>query len=317
MDQETTPLLRTTDPAPSKRWANLLVSTTFAGVLLATPIPLRAESGPPPKAPTTTRAARNTWTPVMDVLGPTRTRVTDAQLARLKALPIEAVWGAVQRLKYTQSFVNGFALTQPQVKMVGRALTMRYLPVRPDLQEAVETLAKEGDWDVGYNMRASDDIQAGDVLVVELAGSVNRATFMGDVTGLAIKTAGAAGVVIDGGLRDLSEFLPMKDFPVYYKGAHASAMADLVGVEWNVPVRIGDITVLPGDVVIGDVSGLQVFPPQHADEVIQGAENTVYTETFKREMIQTGRYRTKEIYPTLSPELEKLFEEWKKTHPRK
>lgn len=275
-----------------------------------------AESGPPPKAPTTTRAARDTWTPIMDVLKPGRTPVTDAQLARLKALPIEAVWGAVQRQKYLQTFVNGFELTQPQVKMVGRALTMRYLPVRPDVQDAVETLAKEGDWDTGYNMRASDDIKKGDVLVVELAGSVNRATFMGDVTGLAIKTAGASGVVIDGGLRDLSEFLPMKDFPVYYKGAHASAMADLVGVEWNVPVRIGDITVLPGDVVIGDQSGIQVFPPQLAEEIIKAAEDTVYTETFKREMIESGKWRTKEIYPKLSPELEKVFEEWKKTHPR-
>jgi regulator of RNase E activity RraA len=291
-------------------------ANVIASVLVA-PGLASPESGPPPKAPTTTRAARDTWTPIMDVLKPARTRVTDEQLARLKAVPIEAVWGAVQRHKYLQTFLTGFQLTQPQVKMVGRALTMRYLPVRPDVQEAVETLAKEGDWDTGYNMRASDDIQKGDVLVVELAGSVNRATFMGDVTGLAIKTAGAAGVVIDGGLRDLSEFLPMKDFPVYYKGAHASAMADLVGVEWNVPVRIGDITVLPGDVVIGDSSGIQVFPPQLADDVIKGAEDTVYTETFKREMIQTGKYRTKEIYPRLSPELEKLFEEWKKTHPRR
>jgi regulator of RNase E activity RraA len=242
--------------------------------------------------------------------------VSDAQLARLKAFPIEAVWGAVQRQKYQFCFVNGLQTTQPQTKLVGRALTMRYLPVRPDLQQAVETLAKEGDWDTGYNMRASDDIRPGDVLVVELAGAVDRATFMGDVTGLAIKSAGAAGVVIDGGLRDLTEFLPWKDFPVYYRGAHASAMADQVGVEWNVPVRIGGVTVLPGDVVIGDSSGLLFFPPQLAPDAIKGAEDTLYTETFKREMIASRKYRTKEIYPRLSPALEKLFEEWKKTHPR-
>jgi 4-hydroxy-4-methyl-2-oxoglutarate aldolase len=277
---------------------------------------LIAETGPKPKPPATPRAARDTWTPVMDVLHSSRTPVTDQQLQRLKAVPIEAVWGAIQKHKYVQCFVNGLQMTQPQVKMVGRALTMRYLPVRPDLQEAVETLAREGDWDTGYNMRASDDIKPGDVLVVELAGSVNRATFMGDVTGLAIKTAGAAGVVIDGGLRDLSEFLPMKDFPVYYRGAHASAMADLVGVEWNVPVRIGEVTVLPGDVVIGDNSGVLFFPPQLADDAIKGAEDTVLTETFKREMIRTRKYRTKDIYPRLSPELEKVFEEWKKSHPR-
>ena len=139
---------------------------------------------------------------------------------------------------------------------------------------------------------------------------------MGDVTGLGIDVAGVKGVVIDGGLRDLNEFLPMKDFPVYYRGAHASAMADQVGVEWNVPVRIGTMTVLPGDVVIGDASGVLVFPPQLADAVIQDAENTVYIENFKREMMRSRKYRTRDIYPRLSPELEKSFEEWKKTHPR-
>src|SRR5262245_64000508 len=56
-------------------------------------------------------------------------------------------------------------------------------------------------------------------------------------SGLAMKLAGVRGVVVDGGIRDLNEFLPMKDFPVYYAGAHASAMADQVGVEWNAPVR--------------------------------------------------------------------------------
>jgi len=260
--------------------------------------------------------SRDTYSPIMEVLRPARTPVTDAQLARLRAVPIEAVWGAVQKHKYLFCFVDGMQMTQPGVKLVGRALTMRYLPVRPDIQEAVEALGKGGDWDTGFNMRASDDIRPGDVLVVELAGAVDRATFMGDVTGLAIKTAGAAGVVIDGGLRDLSEFLPMKDFPVYYRGAHASAMADQVGVEWNVPVRIGNVTVLPGDVVIGDDSGLLFFPPQLAADAIKGAEDAVYTETFKREMIRTKKYRTSQIYPRLSPELEKLFEEWKKTHPR-
>jgi regulator of RNase E activity RraA len=294
---------------------------TLAGLTLALASPVLAQTAATPAAPPEKTAqdltfSRDTYSPIMEVLRPTRTRVTDAQLQKLKALPIEAVWGAVQRHKYQFCFVNGMQMTQPATKLVGRALTMRYLPVRPDLMDAVTTLAKGGDWDVGYNMRASDDIKPGDVLVVELAGAIDRATFMGDVTGLAIKTAGAAGVVIDGGLRDLSEFLPMKDFPVYYRGAHASAMADQVGVEWNVPVRIGDVTVLPGDVVIGDSSGLLFFPPQLADDAVKGAEDTVYSENFKREMIKTGKYRTSEIYPRLSPAMEKLFEEWRKTHPR-
>jgi regulator of RNase E activity RraA len=94
-------------------------------------------------------------------------------------------------------------------------------------------------------------------------------------------------------------------------------MADQVGVEWNVPVRIGSVTVLPGDVVIGDESGLLFFPPQFADEAIKQAEDTVYIEDFKRELMRSTKYRSKDIYPKLGPAAEKEFEEWKKTHPRK
>lgn len=263
------------------------------------------------------RASRDTWTPVMDVLKAQRTPATDAQLARLAELPIEAIWGALQGRGYRNVFLEGFEQTQPGAKLVGRALTMRYMPVRPDLLEAVQTLAKEGDWDYQYNVRAGEDAKPGDVVVVELAGMVDRATFMGDVTGLGMKMAGVKGVIIDGGLRDLNEFLPWKDFPVYYRGAHASAMADQVGVAWNAPVRIGTITVLPGDIVVADASGVLVFPPQLADEVIADVENTVYTENFKREMMRSKKYRARDIYPRLSPELEKVFEEWKKTHPKK
>ena len=99
-----------------------------------------------------------------------------------------------------------------------------------------------------------------------------------------------------------------------YRGAHASAMADQVGIQWNGPIRLGGITVLPGDIVIADEEGVQIVPPQLVADVIKDAEDTVYTENFKREMMRSGKYRARDIYPTLSPELAKLFEEWKKTH---
>jgi 4-hydroxy-4-methyl-2-oxoglutarate aldolase len=137
------------------------------------------------------------------------------------------------------------------------------------------------------------------------------------MTGLGMKVKGVNGIVVDGGIRDLNEFLEWKDFPIYYAGAHASAMADQIGVEWNAPIRIGQVTVLPGDVVIGDEEGLLVFPPQLAEEAIQAAETQTYNENFKAEMLRSKKYRTRDIYPRLSPELEKVFEEWKKTHPKK
>ena len=285
---------------------------------MVSPAAYAQQAAPPaPKPVQVNRAARDAWSPIMDVLKPSRTAVTvtEAELQRLRELPLEAVWGALQNRKHVRSFEGGFQLTVPNPKLVGRAVTMRYLPVRPDLMEAVQTLAKEGDWDYQYNVRAGEDLKPGDVVVVELGGMVDRATFLGDVTGLGMKAAGAQGVIVDGGIRDLSEFFVMKDLPIYYRGAHASAMADQVGVEWNGPIRLGGITVLPGDIIVADAEGVLAVPPQLVAGVIKDAENTVYTENFKREMMRSKKYRARDIYPTLSPALEKLFEEWKKTHP--
>ena len=261
------------------------------------------------------RAERNTWTPLMDVLKKDRPRVTDEQLARVARYPIEALWNGVQNQGYTRNFANHFRLTQPGTKLVGRALTMRYLPLRPDIDAATRQLAREGDWDFQYNVRAGEDAQPGDVIVVELGGAVDRATFLGDVTGIGMKQRGVRGVVVDGGIRDLNEFLAMKDFPIYYVNAHASAMADEVGVEWNAPIRIGHVSVLPGDVVVGDEEGVLFFPPQITEEVLKSAALTVNTENFKREMMRSGKYRSRDIYPKLSPELEKRYQEWLKTNP--
>ncbi len=263
------------------------------------------------------RAQKNTWTPLMDVLAPKRPRVTDAQLAKLKALQIENLWGAAQNKGFKNCFVSHLKATQPGLKLVGRALTMRYMPARPDLDEAVQQLAKEGDWDYRFNTRGGEDAQAGDVVVVELGGMVERATFMGTMTGLAIKLRNTNGIVVDGGIRDLNGFLQWKDYPVYYAGAHASAMVDQVGVDWNSPIRIGTVTVLPGDAVVGDEEGLLFLAPQILDEVITAAETQTYNEDFKEEAMRSGKFKTRDIYPRLSPAAEKAFEEWKQKHPRK
>ena len=297
----------------SKKLASLLTFSLLMAVGVGLSIGWQVESQI--QVPPGLRAERNTWTPLMDVLKKDRPRVTDEQLARIAKYPIEALWNGVQNLGYTRNFANHFRLTQPGTKLAGRALTMRYLPLRPDIDAATKQLAKEGDWDYQYNVRAGEDAQPGDVIVVELGGAVDRATFLGDVTGIGMKQRGVRGVVVDGGIRDLNEFLVMKDFPIYYVNAHASAMADEVGVEWNAPIRIGHVSVLPGDVVVGDEEGVLFFPPQITEEVLKSAALTVSTENFKREMMRSGKYRSRDIYPKLSPELEKRYQEWLKTNP--
>jgi regulator of RNase E activity RraA len=68
----------------------------------------------------------------------------------------------------------------------------------------------------------------------------------------------------------------MKDIPMLYRGAHASAMAVQMGVQWNGPVRLGGIMLPSGDIVVDDAEGVQVIPPQPVAGIISAAEETVH-----------------------------------------
>ena len=145
------------------------------------------------------RVNRTSYSAVMDVLGPTRPEVTEEQIDRLRSIPLETLFGALG--EYRLNYASGFTNTRPGERVVGRALTMRFLPSRPDLLRAANVLAEEGDWDRRYYARASDEAQPGDVVVAELGG-VDGHNLFGDMGTTGIQMRGAAGVVIDGGMRD-------------------------------------------------------------------------------------------------------------------
>ena len=252
------------------------------------------------------RANRTTFSPVMDVLtAQPRAAVTDAQLAQLRELPLESIWGTLG--EYRVNYVRGFTSTQPGTRIAGRALTMRFLPPRPDLVEAIDTLAAEGDWDRRYYARAAEEAQPNDVVVAELGGHDGHNLF-GAMGALGIKLRGAAGVIIDGGSRDLIE-LSADDydgFPVFARFFDVQTTSWL-GVEWNAPVRIGRVTVLPGDVVVADDSGALFFPASLVPTVLEAAQARSALEEHERELLRSQMYRFRDVYP-LSPELREEYE---------
>jgi 4-hydroxy-4-methyl-2-oxoglutarate aldolase len=253
--------------------------------------------------PESLRARRDTYSPVVEVMKAKRTPVTDQQLEQLKTAPLEAIWAAVQSLGYANSHFSGMKSTRPTERLVGRALTIRYLPRRPDLDEAMATLAKEGDWPRGYNVRAAEEAKPGDVLVVDLGGGIPDGIFFGDISALGAKVAGARGAVLYGSTRDLIELRDMAGFPVLAMGFDPRP-ATQVGVDWNVPVRVGGVTVLPGDVIVADDEAVIAFPPQIAGQVIERTLRTVKQEGIERELARQKKYRFRDVYP-LSPELRK------------
>jgi 4-hydroxy-4-methyl-2-oxoglutarate aldolase len=279
------------------------------GLSLAAQAPFDQTFAPDVPAPAKFRANRTSYSAVMDVLQPGRPAVTQAQLDQLKKLPLESIWGALG--DYRTSYARGFTSTRPGERLVGRALTMRFLPPRPDLVKAVETLAKEGDWDRRYYARAAEEAQAGDVVVAELGG-VDGHNLFGAMAATGIKMRGVAGAVIDGGSRDLAELQGdfFKGFPVLAKFFHVTSTSWL-GVEFRTPVRIGTATVLPGDVIVGEDEGVLFFPPEMLDSVIKSATETESREAFERELLLLKKYRFRDVYP-LSPKLKEEYEKRKK-----
>jgi len=256
-------------------------------------------------APDGLRANRITFSPIMDVLGRPESTVTDAQLEQLADLPLESIWSTLG--EYRVNYVRGFTSTQPGARVAGRALTMRFLPPRPDLVEAIDTLAAEGDWDRRYYARAAEEARPGDIVVAELGGADGHNLF-GAMGALGIKLRGVRGVIIDGGSRDLIELQDgmFAGFPVFARffDVHTTSW---LGVEWNAPVRIGRTTVLPGDVVVADDGGALFFPERLVAQVLEAASARDALEEYERELLRSRMYRFRDIYP-LSEELREEYE---------
>lgn len=277
----------------------VLVWATVAPLLFAQK-PYQQQLPPDKPAPPEFRRNRVSYSAIMDVLRASRPEVSLEQLERLSKLQFETIWG--QLGDYKSGYVRGFTNTQPGQRLVGRALTIRYLPARPDVKHALETLAKEGDWPAGYHARAAEEARPGDVLVVDLGGEQGT-VFMGDISALGMKLRGAAGVVIDGASRDLGELKAegFKSFPVFARFYHVSG-AQWLGSEWNVPVRIGTTTVLPGDVVVGTDEGILFFPPELLETVLEKGSEHEAMEEYERHLVRQKQFRFRDVYPP-APEL--------------
>ena len=254
------------------------------------------------------RTNRVTYSPIMEVIQKNRgnTPVSDEALTRLHEMQLEDIWRALG--DYRINYVRGFQSTQPGRRIAGRALTMRFLPPRPDLVAAVNSLAAEGDWDRRYYARAAEEAQAGDVIVAELGGADGHILF-GGMGALGIHLRGAAGVVIDGGSRDLAELVgeTFADFPVFARFFDVRTTSWL-GVEWNTPVRVGTATVIPGDIVVADETGVLFFPPELVATVLQAADEQATVEAYERALLRSGEYRFRDVYP-LSPELRREYDQ--------
>jgi 4-hydroxy-4-methyl-2-oxoglutarate aldolase len=100
---------------------------------------------------------------------------------------------------------------------------------------------------------------------------------------------------VDGGIRDLQRVMQLTGFNAFLRVVDPSAIADVTLVGVNVPIRIGNATVLPGDVVLGTPTGVMFIPPHLAQAVVEHSENTRLRDVFGQQRIAEGRYTSGQI----------------------
>jgi len=134
--------------------------------------------------------------------------------------------------------------------------------------------------------KAIDIAQPGDVIVVDAGGDLTNAIIGEIMVSLASKNR-LAGFVIDGAIRD-SGSINRGTFPVYARGVtHRGPYKDGPG-EINVPISINGMVVCPGDIIVGDEDGLVIISPQHAEQIIQLAEQQQQKEMQMLQAINDG-----------------------------
>jgi len=224
-----------------------------------------------------------------------RPKVPDALLEKFQDMSSEEI--NMSRSGYPSQFVDGMQVLRPDKKLIGRAVTLQLMPTRPDIADV-----DAAEWEAQGNQRrrdhqnAIDLLQRGDVFVVDVFGSVAAGGVIGDNLAYYIMKTTGAGFVIDGAIRDLDGISPLVNLAGYYRGATPPAIHSVMVTGIDIPVRIGNTTVMPGDVVFGDREGVSFIPPHLVQGIIDEAQVTHIHDEWTKKKFDEGKYKSTEIY---------------------
>jgi regulator of RNase E activity RraA len=219
---------------------------------------------------------------------------------RLGAVATATLAGVLHKRGIRSSFLSGLRPIRPGQRMIGVARTLRYLPMREDLLSTYGTRENA-------QRRAVEALQPGEVLVID-ARDVPDAGTIGDIYAMRATHLGAAGIVTDGATRDTPALAEM-EIPVYHRSSHASTYRrHHLPVDEQIPIACAGVTVLPGDVLVGDGEGVVVIPVALADEVAAAAAEQELAEEWGLERVAAGE-STDGTFP-VTPERRPEFEAW-------
>lgn len=187
-------------------------------------------------------------------------------LGRLKEIGTCAISDAMKNLNTMHHAIKPI---DDEIKFAGNAITVRLKSANNLMLQKAIGLVKEGD-----------------VIVVDTYSSASN-SILGEMMATAALKNGVAGIVIDGGIRDILELKKMKA-PIFAKSV-TPALGDRQGLgEINTAISCGGVSVNPGDVVVADANGVVVIAQEAVEEVLKLAEEKVQQDNKWYEEILNG-----------------------------
>ncbi|MFN5938415.1 MAG: RraA family protein [Sphingobacteriales bacterium] len=244
-----------------------------------------------------------------------RPKVSDQLIERAKKIGIEEAWQILNNEGYKNQFEGDWKMVHDNIPVVGRVVTARFIPSRPDLELQIKTRGKEQGRKGNTNAWPIEVLQKGDVYVAEAFGKIAQGTLIGDNLGTSIFNKTGNGVIFDGAARDLSGLAKIKGFNAFVRDFHPSFLEEVVLAGLNTPIRIGKAIVMPGDLVISEREGVLFIPAHLAEKVISTAEFIAVRDRFSKDMLGTNRFNAGQIDNQWTEEIKSAFIDWIKKHP--
>lgn len=248
-----------------------------------------------------------------------RPKVSDGILDRLQNCTLEQVWGYLGNKGYRNQVEKNWIILKPGETMVGRVVTAQFMPARPDLDTFVRAQGKiEGrSQHGGINIWPIDILTKGDIYVADGYGKIKDGTLIGSSLGNAIYGKTGKGVIFYGSIRDMQELKDTKGFNAWMKGNDPSYIKDMTPTSINAPIRVGEVTVFPGDVVFANDYGVAFIPAYLIGDLVTASEMTGLRDEFEREMLQSGKYLSGEVHGEWADKIKNEFRAWFAKYPKK
>lgn len=246
-----------------------------------------------------------------------RPKVPDGILKRMKSVTLEEAWAVLRDAGFNHQYEDGWLCIHPEKVLVGRALTAQWLPGRPDIHKVIEEQGRKDGRVGGQNAWPVDMLQPDDVYVCDHFGLKKDGPSIGDNVGNAIYARSGNGIVYNGAVRDIDGLKELENFVSFVRyydpSHHYSSLGEklnstMIGI--NIPIRIGDATVLPGDVVLGREGGVLFIPPQLAEKVVKTSEFVHLRDIFGHLRLREKKYTAGQIDARWSDAIERDFSEW-------